>query len=386
MKTEKRNSEQLLARLAGAALVLGMGCNGVNWGQDGSGGEGGGTGDQDPMPGHLVTCCYQGAFNLGAKSGYGCLKDQHRECVDPNDVDINDAEALAAFCHIKCTPPWPAGAPNPWPAGVLDVPPWDFFQIHTQSTEDLNPPDFPDTFDACWGMPVTTAVQLPASHIKPDGYNQCQPASPHPYRENGIEVPPTHETDFTSSSSGNDVEIWIANNQLTPASYNLNVKYSIDQWEWVEGNKYTARVIISHLELTFGNMTFDGYAVNSVRLALNQRVAAEEQPFECDTNGCVGVFEFSEDEGNPIAANLFWTQIQRGTSNVAHGKLPLGNHDEALGGVEALVGILDLTGGSSTSTLRLIGYGADSFGGDFASLDFDLLGQANYLIVPTFAP
>jgi hypothetical protein len=95
----------------------------------------------------------------------------------------------------------------------------------------------------------------------------------------------------------------------------------------------------------------------------------------CDGGWCDGTFEFSADEGNPIAVNLFWTQRNQLTGSIDEGALPLGNGHGDLGSVEALVGEIIIDEDGQYGTLRLVGSGADALGGDFAEVSFELEGD-----------
>lgn len=85
--------------------------------------------------------------------------------------------------------------------------------------------------------------------------------------------------------------------------------------------------------------------------------------------------------GNPIELGLQWRQVKQGTSPpvVNLGALHLGNDGTSLGSVQALHGELTLDPAAESGTLRLIGSGTDSFGGDAASISFDITGDVSPL-------
>ena len=86
-------------------------------------------------------------------------------------------------------------------------------------------------------------------------------------------------------------------------------------------------------------------------------------------------FEFSAADGNPIGANVFWTQRSLLNESVDEGAIHVANDGEGLGGLDALVGVLVLDRAAEFGTLRLVGSGEDALGGDFASVSFDITGE-----------
>lgn len=315
-------------------------------------------GDDNPgpeLPGHRVTCCFSGTFRYpggGHHQHYGCQSNDFvKECINP-DTYSTTPQGLESFCGKKCQG-------HPW-SNSVPVPLWTWSGTAPPSDADML---------GCVAIPAGTALE---SHIEPDDYNDCNPFEPKSYGEL-FDVPPMFETDFASSSQQNELEVWITGEEAAVGSWTLTMAYSIDMCE-PDGSDFLCRVLISGLELSLGAFSVGDYRMTDAVLALNQSVAANVvlTPFGPGPGFYTGTFELSETEGNAIGTNLFWTQVNTQTLSEDEGALHLTNGPGGLGGVDEILGIIELT--PSGGTLRLIGYGQDAFGGEWASVDFDIRG------------
>lgn len=305
------------------------------------------------LPGHTVTCCFDGTWDVKSmqSSAQGC--QIQTECLDPNVWDPEDPLALANFCMQKCTPGWPASTKK--------APLWMDWQ------------GSPGTwFDACSAL-----ADFPAPlNNRVVAENACNPTTPavEPYSEQ-LEIPPTHETTFSSASSQTNVDISVIGNELT-AAFALDVEFALHECDrdGVDGGSCTLVLSFLDMATTSPMLVGDYWAIDGA-LTLNARVAAEVSFTPCSRGVCTGTFTFSDTDANPIGVNLFWTQRSLVTSSIDDAALHLSNGGGGLGGLEDLTGVLELDVSGEYGTLRLVGGGSDSFGGDWATVDFDILGD-----------
>ncbi len=94
--------------------------------------------------------------------------------------------------------------------------------------------------------------------------------------------------------------------------------------------------------------------------------------FVCDGSGCSGSFDFLARTGTSLAADFAWDQTKLVSGGVGGGSVALGK--DRLGNITRVTGELDLDPTKSSGSIRLWGTGEDSYGGDFASVTFDLSG------------
>lgn len=136
-------------------------------------------------------------------------------------------------------------------------------------------------------------------------------------------------------------------------------------------------LVMSGFDMTLHDIDVSGgvvdYEVNA-SLSLNQTAVAEVFFDACGVSTCEGSFELSVAEQNSIGVNLEWTQVNPTTMSVGHGALHLANDGVALGGVDELYGYIALDLQGAGGIIQLFGSGADSFGGDLATADFDMYG------------
>jgi hypothetical protein len=355
----------ILGLWAGIGLLAG--CSLWDSSSDTGSGDTGGTGGDDGpdanLPGHRVTCCFSANFRPpggGSEQHYGCQANWSvKECLDPATYGTTPQD-LQNFCEKKCQGhPW-----DPLPP----VPIWNWYDINGNQAS--GPPSGSDML-GCVAIPAGTLLE---SHIETGDENSCNPFEPKSYGD-FFDVPPTLETDFTSSSSQNQLEVWITGNEVSLNAWDLKTLYVLDSCE-ENGSNVVCRVLFSGFELSMAMLTADIYRVSDITLALNETVAAEAVfvPYGRDPGYWLGTFEFSETEGNPLGTNLFWTQTNTQTNSVDEGALHLTNGPGGLGGVDEIYGVIDIT--PYQASLRLIGYGQDALGGEWASLDFDMTGAA----------
>lgn len=403
----------MLARMMTIAGALALGaCGGLDWGGT-AGGSGGSTGSGDTgdcmegnngcecksdgscngdlicdadentcramLEGHHVRCCYQGTWLNPSETQCGCQEINNVMCIDPNEWDMNNDGELSgseiqAFCQTRCEP-------GNWPQNPLLKPAWNAYTCQTE-----NPSSLPNAsgqwFAGCTALNPDWSGGLPESKIEKK--NVCVPVRdanddnkyPDYNQSHGIDVDADFETSFSSGSSGNQLEIWVTGAELQPPSYDINVQYAINDCEPV-GSEMHCTFVLTSFELTMPFIVlFEDWAIQDTALVLNQRVAADLVMVPGSSSGYwTGTFELSEANENAVGANLFWKQINREKETSIDNALHLGNTDDSLGGIEEIYGVIEVTP-SSASTLRLIGYGADAIsGGDWASVDFDLIGD-----------
>lgn len=351
------------------------------------------------LEGHWVRCCYSGNYSTnspagpGEKNSYCGCEESEKLCLDPEEWDANqDGELSGAelqnFCGQRCTPSWNIGGTPP-PSPVYNG--WKFYQCAPEGSTSPHPGQL---FASCQAFNPDTMPGLPQSMIEQEfacqPYKNSSDENKYPgYGESGIQVPPNFETDFGSSSSGSELEIWITDTELVPSSYSLNVQYFLGDCDDLGNDEWRCDFVLSSLDLSMPSLVFGDYLLQDVGLTLNHRVESDVYffPYDPPTHSApgyyLGSFELSEGDGNAVGTNLSWTQINRVKETSIDNLLHLGNTDGSLGGLDEIYGVFDLT--PSGVTFRLIGYGTDSItSGDWASVEFDLIDEAIPLGGQTF--
>jgi hypothetical protein len=337
-----------------AAALASFACpthDGMDSGADGTGGP-----VQNPH-GHFVSCCYAGGFDTLSAStqGYFCLGSIPRPCIDEGEYATD--EDLVEFCDMKCAPPWAASTVVPPPG-----------QYYDESFDLIGGNGGVTWLDSCYALPV--ASEIHSTIVQP---NACTPTDPVPFGE-GTDVPPTHVGSFTDRDGS--MEIDIVGATLT-AKYELSVQFALDDCQSGGIDGGTCTLVMSGFDMTLHDIEMSGGDVDyqvTASLSLNQTAVAEVFFDECGLSTCEGSFELSEAEGNPIGVDLEWTQVDPTTMSTGHGALYLANDGVALGGVDALYGYIELDRKGRVGIIQLFGSGADSFGGDFAAVDFAMHG------------
>lgn len=317
-----------------------------------------------PLPGHRVRCCYLGTW---ATAGYfnphslgGC--EVFEQCLDPTLYDV-DQEGLDHFCEFKCESPslWD---PKPYPqwSNLIDV---DADGI----------PDYPDAGDVLWACNASDNPAILSTVLETYA---CVPFKPTPYGSLFDQVP-SHGGTFTveSSPTNNDgVVLSIASNNVYP-TIKVETSFALDQCDSSGVNGGNCRILLKALQLEIlSDFSAGDYDVVDVSLRLSQPIAADIAFASCTAGECLGAFEFSTTNGNAIAFDLEWTQVEQGSApQISEGLLHLGNDGTSLGSVDALYGELTLDPAAEFGTLRLIGSGEDALGGTLASISFDITGD-----------
>jgi hypothetical protein len=194
-----------------------------------------------------------------------------------------------------------------------------------------------------------------------------------------LDVAPTHEGTFTTGTNGSEVEIEILGNSAS-AAYALDVQFALHSCDRAGINGGECTLLLSTFDMaTTDNIEVGGYDVLDGSLTLNARVAATVDFSACTSEGCFGTFEFSETLGNPVGVNLFWLQENTQTNSIDKGAIHLSNGSGGLGGLDSLSGSVLLDSSGATGELRLVGSGRDSFGGEWAEVGFDIVGDVGPL-------
>jgi hypothetical protein len=191
-----------------------------------------------------------------------------------------------------------------------------------------------------------------------------------PYADLVVEEP-THEATFvTPFGAPPAIDITITGDSLT-AQYSASLHFSLQNCAGGGIDGGTCDLVLSHFEMAqLSSMTVGDYLVTGTSMTLNEPAVAEVTFDECGRAICEGTFEFSDDLDNPLTFNLFWTQ--RGSSEtIDQGALTLSNGENALGGLDELVGDIHLDLAGEEGTLYLFGSGDDSLGGDWATVEFE---------------
>ena len=246
-----------------------------------------------------------------------------------------------------------------------------------------NPSDYPyhggayyDRDNPMSGYPGTApwdvCVVTDGSQVSPSA-PACDPTVGDPLGEwSGVE-PPSHEGTFTTTGSPNNSADVTVNGVTVAVDYDGDYTFAL--YDCVPARNQTiCDMELKTMNLTLlGNPVFGDYEVDGATLDL----AAPESTkatFNCNSSSCFGTFEFSKKIKNPISLNLSWDQTTTSTGTIGGGSILLSNGRNGYGGVKKMTGQLDLDASMISGTLRLIGQGSDSFGGDFASATFDVTG------------
>ena len=307
--------------------------------------------------GHSVRCCYAGGFDTLSAStqGYFCLESIPRPCIDESEYATD--EDLVEFCNMKCSPPWTASTVVPPPG-----------QYYDENFELIGGNGGFTWLDSCYALPIEGEIH--STIAQP---NACTPTDPGPFGE-GTDVPPTHVGSF--SDRDGSMEIDIAGATLT-AEYELSLHFALDDCQSGGIDGGTCTLVMSGFDMTLHDIEMSGGDVDyqvTASLSLNRTAIAEVFFDECGISTCEGSFELSVAEGNPIGADLEWTQVNPTTMSTGHGALYLANDGVAPGGVDALYGFIQLDRKGRAGIMQLFGSGEDSFGGGFATADFDMYG------------
>jgi hypothetical protein len=291
-------------------------------------------------------------------------------CIDPEVWDADSSgeleeDELFSFCEQKCDPAWPVDTLNP--------PPWNYYDPATGNT--VAHPDVTDAFNSCIALPP--ASSLP-SHIEEGDEFRCEPQPVESYGEN-IEIPPTHVGSFASAGGQSEVEIKITGNVMTPA-YTLDVHFAITDCDGGGIDGGVCRVVLSAFDFDItSEFKVGDYEVKDAELSLASSVSAYAFFDPCVEGQCVGTFEFSQAEGNPVGMNLLWSQQHTFLPSADDAGLYLANDGKGLGGMDELLGELTLAQFGGSGTLELTGTGADALGGDWATVNFALEGDVKAL-------
>lgn len=333
-------------------LALGTGClSGEDQGDTDGGGGSSGV-DQDPsaeLPGVRLNCCYTLAnITPGIPPVYddGCIAvESAQPCVDPSewggaDAVIDNQEA-ADVCKLKCP------AQGSFSGGPF-------------VNENGQPLDISAPFDGC----ATAFGEVNASAMA------CNPDSPGHTDPWENEVAPTHEGTFSSSTQGSQADITI-NGSTRAVSFTGKALLGISDCEG-RSRQEVCVLDLQSLGLELGSSPiFGDYQVDTAQLQLNLPTRTTAS-FVCDTSGCSGSFDFLTRTGTSILADFAWDQTNILSGAVGGGSLALGKDE--LGSITRVTGELELDSTKSTGTIRMWGAGQDSFGGESASVTFDLTG------------
>lgn len=305
-------------------------------------------------------------MNPNAHPAAGC--ESLPQCLNP-DLYATDQDGLDFFCNKKCVNSGYWNDPKPHPAW------YNWIDVTADGI-----PDIPSATEFLYQCSPSDHVLILSTVL--DTY-ACSPFEPEEYGQHLDEVP-THKGSFTIDSSpshSDGVLLSIAGNTVYPA-VEVETNFALDQCDSSGVNGGNCRVLLTAFEFSILSTFSSGdYDVVDVVMRLPGTFAADVTFAACTTGECLGTFEFSTTNGNPIALDLEWTQVKQGTTppEESDGWLHLSNDGASLGSVDALYGELSLDPAAEFGTLRLIGSGADSFGGAMASISFDIIGDVSPL-------
>lgn len=213
----------------------------------------------------------------------------------------------------------------------------------------------------------------------PEDDNICLPAPLVDYPL--LAAPATHEA-FLPSLSG-DVEIEVSGATFD-VDYNLSLAFALDDCQSGGVDGGTCELVISRLQAEIHSITMSGGLMHfDVDASLRMPDVAVASVFfdECSMGACVGDFEFSQAESNPLSLYLSWTQVNSANSNSASAGMRISNDGTTLGGGYPVYGTISVDPTASSGTIILSGSADDTLGGESATVDFTLFGYVETLDV-----
>lgn len=307
-----------------------------------------------------MRCCFF-ASNSSNDGREACIpqNNPYHACVDPESAIIDldgsgnvDASEFGDFCREKV------------PDGISFSDPWEF---------SLLPPDE-------MGLLDITGPWVSASAIGGSFIGSCVPDLNPTVDYPGSVSPPTHEGTFTSAApQSSSVDVHLDGvHHLVAADGQFEL--AISDCEPVR-HLETCYLELRAMKLDLlGPVAFSDYSIDTAMLSLEE-VGKASVTFDCsDGLSCIGSFDFSTRSGTSPDVLLEWDQTNLSTGSLGGGSLLLG--ENGLANMGRVLGELDLDASKQSGTLRLRGSGSDSFGGTFASIDFDVAGPISGYTVP----
>ncbi len=305
------------------------------------------------LAGVRLRCCYTLNHHVPGgpfEADVGCVeREDSQMCVElanfdaDGSGDLSTSEATDA-CGFKCPPP----TDYPFYGGPFE-------------SDRGGPLDFPPPYDGCTALFGEINTGAAACDSTNTGHTAPWSAG----------AAPTHEGTLSSGSSGGRAEVSIAGKTKA-------VDLAGDLLVAISSCEHRARQEVCTLDLQGlalhlqSSPVFGDYQVDTAQIMLNLPTSTTVS-FVCDSSGCSGAFDFVEDLGKTsVTADIAWDQTNLPKNRIGSGSLALGK--DRLGSLSRVSGELELDATKSVGTVRIWGDGGDAFGGNVASVVFDLRG------------